>query len=330
MKNRLYLVGSLLLTVAAVGVLWWSPWEPREPIYEGKPLTYWLSTDRRTPESLFGDSNAVPFLIEALKTDGWFGAAVYRKHVWPKLPASIQTHLPRPADNYQKIFVAGIALERMGPVAKPAIPALVRALTHGEPSVVRGVFPLLNQIDKGDKAVVAALTGLLKNKDPTVRETATSAFLLFDPGAAVNGGVAPVTLVRSAYDDHDVRSAVGDAVASGDSRIIAAWGAALHATNTDIREKAVFILAYMGSEAAVKEGVKMLKDKDADIRQTAVSLLGHVVTRDRNAVAALAEALNDTDPGVRSIATNALRLLDAEEAAKAGVKPWRPYGTQTP
>ena len=229
--KRWPVVGGVLVVAAVGALLWWSPWEPREPVYEGKPLTYWLSADRRIPESLFADSNAVPFLLEALKLDRWFGAAVYRRHVWPKLPPSIQTHLPAPPDNDARIFMAGFVLEKMGPMAKPATPTLIRALTHGEPSVKGGAFRLLNQIDKGDKVVVAALTGWLTNKDSAVREAGTNALLRFDPGAALQAGVPTSCVVLRAAEDlliqGSVRSAVGDALAHGDNRVIAAWRASV-------------------------------------------------------------------------------------------------------
>jgi hypothetical protein len=110
MKTRLYLLGSVLPLAAVVGLLWWSPWVPRvppEPVYDGKPISYWF-TNRITssltmspvpPKTLLSDSNAVPFPIRELKRDSWIGAAVYRKQVWPKLPSSIQKHLPAPADH---------------------------------------------------------------------------------------------------------------------------------------------------------------------------------------------------------------------------------------
>jgi hypothetical protein len=330
MKNRLYLALCVLLVAALGGLLWWSPWEPREPVYEGKPLTYWLSTDR-TPESLLADSNAVPFVLEALKMDDWFGAALYRKHVWPKLPASIQTHLTAPVDNEGRVFRAGELLERLGPMARRFIPAMVRALKHGEPSVKYGAFHVLNQIDRGDKLVVAALTGWLTSKDSAVREAGTNALLLFDPGAALQAGVPTSCLVLRAAEDFliegTVRRAVADAMAHGDSRVTTAWAAALRDANPDIRVSARFVLADIDCETAVKEGVKMLKDREPYVRRDAVPLLssaglrgGSAVLSEGGAIAALVEALNDTDPDVRRRAGNTLFHFDPEAAAKAGFK----------
>ena len=71
----------------------------------------------------------------------------------------------------------------------------------------------------------------------------------------------------------------------------------------------------------------MLKDREAYIRQSAVTLLGgagrrggSAALREAGAIAALVDALNDADPGVRDGAVNTLFHLDPEAAAKAGVK----------
>jgi hypothetical protein len=329
--KRWPVVGGVLLVAAVGGLLCWSPWDPREPVYEGKPLTYWLSFDHPTPKSLLGDANAVPFLLEAQKLDSWFGAAVYRKHVWPNLPASIQTHLPAPVDNDARILKARDLLERMGPMARPFIPAMIRALSHGDPSFREGAFHALSQIDKGDKRVVAVLTGLLTNKDPVARELGTNALLLFDPGAALQAGVPISFFVQKAAEDllipGTVRAAVADAMANGDTRVMTAWTAALRETNIYIRATAASFLEDIDCETAVKEGVKTLKDGDAYIRQSAVTLVGQAarrgggeMARETGAIAALVEALHDTDPNVRYRATNFLFHLDPEAAAKAGVK----------
>ena len=131
MKNWLYLVLGILL-VAAVGGLWlWSPWVPRAPVYDGHPIGYWLTnwdvvtsltyTDHPQSHSIcqaVTDSNAVPFLIRALRRDAWLGAAYYRKGIWPKLPSAMTTYLPPPpADNPHLRLNALYILSQMGPLA---------------------------------------------------------------------------------------------------------------------------------------------------------------------------------------------------------------------
>jgi HEAT repeat protein len=162
MRNRLNLVCGLLLVAAALGLLWWSPWEPREPVYDGKPIRYWLAkSGRKGPQGLSADTNALPFLIKALKRDSWVGAAVYRKQVWPKLPQAIQKHLPPRSDSQFRRCAAAAWLRTMQATAERAIPALVQALDEDDNTQVRGlvVMSLVDLDRRGDSNVVAALTG---------------------------------------------------------------------------------------------------------------------------------------------------------------------------
>ncbi len=155
MKNRLYLAGGVLLVAAVGGLLWWPPRQPPDPVYNGKPLSYWLTnilsgfSPSLALDPWMGHAppkweweavpppSAVPFLIKALERDSWFGASIYRKQVWPKLPPSIKRHLPPPVDNPTIRRQAAYLLGQMGPMAKPATPALIRASKQDDDPVVR-------------------------------------------------------------------------------------------------------------------------------------------------------------------------------------------------
>jgi hypothetical protein len=302
MKNRLYLVCGVLL-VAALGLLWWSPWEPPEPVYDGKPLSYWLITGApaatRPPASLFSDSNAVPFLIEAIRRDSWFGATIYRKRLWPKLPATIQRCLPPPpaAANAGDIrCYAAAILKNMGPMAKPAIPALVRALKEDDDHNVRhrAVESLWDLRDtNGDSTVSAALVRALRqDEDPRVRYSAADS--------------------------------LGDSNGKRDKAAIGALTDALKDRQKDVRIASASALTRVGKgdknvAAALAE---VLKDKDVDARIHAALALWNLgeLKRDTNVVIILSEALRDRYTLVRIEATNALLKIDPEAAAKAGVK----------
>jgi hypothetical protein len=195
-----------VLLVAAGGLwMWWKPWASREPVYDGKPISYWLTngirlvgmdTDRGTSivgvkvdgrgawsTQLLSDSNAVPFLIRALKRDRWLGAAIYRTQLWPRFP----DHLPfPPVKNSSAQYVAAHLLGQMGPMAKPAIPSLIRVLKDDEePTIRMKAAWALGNIGNGDSDVTSALTGtLLKEKDSGVRQTATNALLKLGPETA--------------------------------------------------------------------------------------------------------------------------------------------------
>ena len=193
MKNRRYLVVGLLL-VAAVG---WAGWQAvrrgaPEPVYQGKPLSYWLTNYASPPRSLMSDSNAVPFLIRALRRDSWIGAAVYRKQVWPNLPAPMQKHLPPPIDHKEIRFAAALLLHGMGPVAKPAIPALIQTVRRDDNPNVRSLaLAALGHVGNDDGNVLAILTRALNDRDGHIRQMATNTLLTIDPEAAAKAGVKP-------------------------------------------------------------------------------------------------------------------------------------------
>jgi hypothetical protein len=327
-----------------------------EPVYEVHPLSYWLTRRYRfpglaaegsgiydpLPTSLLSDSNAVPFLVRALRRDSWVGQAYYRKQVWPKLPLRIKAHLPTPpADNWQVRENAAGLLGRMGPLAEASISALGRAVREDESYRVRLMAAVaLSYLRRGDRMAREALNVELQETNSWGRKAAATNALIsidpvaavkagvqiptiitLDPGAAVEAGVPIGMLLWAANALPDARRAVADALAHGDNRVIAAYAAGLNDTDPNVRYNAGLGLAELYPNIAAKAGVKNLEDSDTGIRLSAVTVLGHVGKRDINAIAGLVEALRDAEYEVRSAATNWLRRVDPEAAAKAGVKP---------
>jgi HEAT repeat protein len=62
------------------------------------------------------------------------------------------------------------ALAELGPMARSAVPALLRSLADDAPSIRMGAAEALAAI--GDRAVIPALEGLLEDKDDFVRDAA--------------------------------------------------------------------------------------------------------------------------------------------------------------
>jgi hypothetical protein len=220
----LYLLCSVLLVGVVAGVLWWSPWEPREPVYDGKPLTYWLDrtatptnipllvpTSMATrhwypayptamhavPRSVWIDlvrhdsSNAVPFLVRALRQDTSLGAATYREWLWPRLPPPLRQHLPSPSRSVNRPRTAAFLLSDMGREAKPAVPALIGELKKNSDDIVRiETVWALWQIGHGDTNVTAALFWALQDKSRVVRMYVTNALLYLDIEAATKAGLS--------------------------------------------------------------------------------------------------------------------------------------------
>jgi hypothetical protein len=207
MKNRLYLVCGVLLVAAVLGSVWrWWPWSPPEPIYDGKRLSYWLNQHpdfltgslrgtveqilATSPRSITADSNAVPFLTKALTTDNGFGASWYRDWLWPKLPASLRMRLPRPPHNNLVCMHAAAVLASMGPMAKPAVPALVLTLKRSKSVDVREFALLaLYYVGPADSRATDPIVDALNANDATLRRCVTNALLEISHEASATYGV---------------------------------------------------------------------------------------------------------------------------------------------
>jgi HEAT repeat protein len=252
MRNRLYavLVGLLL---AALG---WSILQavrqPREPVYDGKPLGYWMAyyfVPAQSPSppvvasnfvrQVREDSSAVPFLVRALERDRWAGATFYRKWLWPNLPPPIRSRMPPPADKALAQMRAAALLREMGPIAAPSIPALIRTLKQDEQPFVRNYAAwALVSLGNGDKTAIAALTEALKDTDRFVRGSATNALLKADPEAAVRAGVKAPPWASSGQADKSFITALASALTNQEKSLRVYATNALRRTAPGVATKA--------------------------------------------------------------------------------------------
>ncbi|HXD01004.1 MAG TPA: HEAT repeat domain-containing protein [Verrucomicrobiae bacterium] len=98
---------------------------------------------------------------------------------------------------------------------------------------------------------------------------------------------------------------------------------ALNPTNEmEVRHHSVLALGKIHSEPAsvVPELVKLLHDSDAQLRRYDAEALGEFGTNAKSAIPDLTIMLNDGYSHARYMATNALKQIDPEAAAKAGIK----------
>jgi HEAT repeat protein len=316
--KRWPVVGGVLL-VAALG---WAAWQtlrqPREPIYEGETLSYWLSRNAYTPthfrQSVLSDSNVVPFLVTALTRDAPAIASAYRKG-FSNLPEWIERLLPAPSRDYARVRRGAAAyLRELGPVAKPAIPDLIRTLKEHATRDARSCAAMaLGGIGKGDSSVTVALIGALKDTNWWVRSDATRAL-----GQIGEGNRSAITALTEAFMDKKsmLQSEAAEALGSigkGDSNVLTTMLEVLGDTNQYMRKLAASALGRVGegNKSVIVAVTGALKDKDTEVRTSAVSALASIGKGDSDAAMALSEALKDDDPDVRINA--ALVLCNIEE-----------------
>jgi hypothetical protein len=180
--------GVLLLT----GVLWWALL-PREPVYGGKPVSYWLS-DRRektfthTPTPFdfpdhtipVMDSNAVPFLVAAVNRRDGASRRLYTR-LRTSMPHLVEARLPDPEPLSGIHFNAANALGSLGKDARAAVPSLIRLSKESNQADVRlSAIMALHRIDPKDSQVREALMTATHDTNSAVRTQAQMLLNTFD------------------------------------------------------------------------------------------------------------------------------------------------------
>jgi hypothetical protein len=262
MRNRVQIALAVSL-IAVGGVIAWQVLREREPVYQGKPLSVWLESYdspknqqawQQTDEAIRQiGPKAIPMLLQMLRVSDsapWkqkLLALAYKQHfikihhinAWgqnwraatalgamgsdaadavPELIQLYENPISGPSQRYTLI-----ALGKIGPAAKMAIPSLLHTVSTSTEEEVRGsaVFALagihaepervvpvliscladtsidvqqaaaegLGNFGENAKPAVPALVVLLQNPNPSVIGLARVALLRIDPEAAARAGV---------------------------------------------------------------------------------------------------------------------------------------------
>jgi hypothetical protein len=179
-----------VVTLAVLIVIAWSIFKPRppDPIYGGHRLSWWVLTLPFGNEPVVSppglDSNAVPYLIQCLKTRDSPIRKGYRT-LYLRFPFWLRNRSNRPIDPWEQRDYCFMLIASLGPAARPAIPELIRLLDSGDGVEAEGALDALSMIASRDNAaVVEALTAAAQDKDPRVRDSARTALEKIDPKAA--------------------------------------------------------------------------------------------------------------------------------------------------
>jgi HEAT repeat protein len=189
----------LLFLIALAGLAGWRWVASREPVYQGRPVSKWVSQLQFTP---LGQTNPVfdvlldigpdclPALAEELKRkDGFFRRAW--RGCWHRLPLRLRMVLPIPipaAEPAARRTTAAWALGQIGPAAAPTIRALTTTLRDAEDKVREQAALSLRFVSVGADPVdvaqaVAGLARCLGDPSPRVRERAAEALMDMAPAS---------------------------------------------------------------------------------------------------------------------------------------------------
>lgn len=304
-----------------LGVALWLTWsarQRREPVYEGRSISYWIAPHPSgnsyskwcCPQALFTDSNAPPFLSTALDRQDsplrWAYSGLYSV-----LPASIKKRVSPPVDVTQRRLYVAALLADMGTLGKPAIPALIRALHANDPELRRAAIRSLGRVGQGDPTAISALKTALTNA-PVAMEAAESLWRL---GQTDGAALAPlVAALENTNSLHRCQAAlVLGSLEKPSPEAVAALTAASQDADADLRLAAALALrSHAGAENHLPSRVltEALKDRDPQGRIRVARCIAESAPRaDPVVIAALRVTLDDGDSTVRVEAAIALVQL---------------------
>ena len=225
----------------------------------------------------------------------------------------VMTHfIPRLQDqDAQQRRTACAVLGSLGPVAKPAVPALL-ALVHDLDELVRrNALMALASIGIPSPPIVAALLEGLRDSSSLVRQTAVTQFaftipltqpvitaltpLLNDPNRSM------ATLARSALDK----------ARPDDAAQLESLG--MMVQHSGARDYALHQLAQLGPAAgdALLPVLPLLQDDRPFVRYLAVEAIGAMGPAAKQALQALQQRREDSDPVVREAVADAIAGIEA-------------------
>jgi len=206
-------------------------------------------------------------------------------------------------------------LGSLGPVAKPAVPALGAALDDPQETVRMHAVGALGEIGIPASVVIPTLAKALHDPSPVVRHRAVSQFAFSMPPIE---SVVPYLKELTEDKDQSVATLAKSALSS--PHRLAKDRTAVYSTMLQMgnaNEYALRQLAQLGPEAAgtVPAVIPVLKDNRPLHRYLAAEALGAIGPGARDAVPALTAVLQDEDVVVRESVAEALRAIETGAAA---------------
>lgn len=307
-------------------------------------LWYWLSTGARAVPTLIqmlqdddpstrivaaeqlgqvGPSAraALPRLLAQATNDGSqhanTTAAAALKSIDLTAARQVMTHfIPRLQDqDAQQRRTACAVLGNLGPVAKPAVPALLAVGHDLDELVRRNALMALASIGIPSPPIVAALLEGLRDSSALVRQTAATQFAFTVPlTQPVRTALTPLlndpdrsiaTLARSALD-----KAKSDDVAQIESL-------GMMVQHSAARDYALHQLAQLGPAAgdALLPVLPLLQDDRPLVRYLAAEAIGAMGPAAKQALQSLQQGREDSDPVVREAVADAIAGIEGATAS---------------
>ena len=235
---------------------------------------------------------AVPFLITAIDDVNWEVSVNAVKSLGQIGPvASSAVPALSNALRSENEMIRNNAVLALAEIGQTAIPTLIGALKDTDKIVRRSAAFSMSRIDKLPKAAILALTTALKDREISVRVSASVVLALVDPSTRPK--TMPILIGGAKSEDEF-------------TRVFASYSL------KKIRE-----LDVLAIEKRVKSLIQQLRHQQAARRYQAATALGEMGKSATRAVPNLIVALKDKDEKVRSSAYQALKQVGSPEAIRA-------------
>jgi HEAT repeat protein len=347
MKRNRILLAVLLIAVACVMV--WQVWKGqlllgREPVYKGRTVDSWLDdltvsngVTRNARSSEWAAAlrqigpEAVPFIFRKLRQNDSPWRNKYRE-IWPNLPGFLHKLLPQPKPMAFNSSWAGRALAECGTNATRIV---IDNLNDGNPAVREAAWRAVSmffarQSISTNQTISLCLPAL---KDDVAMVRLEAAMCLGRIGAAASNTVPALLPIlssseagRRASEQVFVRSAaaraIGEIGPAASYAIPALTNLMATGKSYDRVSAAIALWRITSNESlALPVIMKELPSFDKNSKHIPINGLKAMGPRAKAAFPLLVSELNDTqDAYLRGVITNAMKAIDPEAAAKAGME----------
>lgn len=328
--RRDWLLVVLVLAIGGAAVCFFA--KPNPPArWKGQNAWQWTiqalspvatTRDAGTAELQAMGTNAVPLLLHRLRDNGslltqirvWLGA-----HLPGKMGRAFTRTLKR--QDYGDIHsVAARGLKLLGPVAAPAVPALLKAMHEPGPQVI---LDSASALGKTGPVAVPGLIAKLTDQDYRVRHAAAYALGEIARDATLQGTNQPalpatLSLVRCLLDGNEnVRSAAGYAVAQMGRPAGPVILKFMQESHGDLRRAAAQALVpiHPPGRLTLPVLVELAHDSDPTNRVVAIQCMMHLSLSHSNALAVYIAGLEDPNLKVRLASVHALESVSAKAGA---------------
>jgi hypothetical protein len=326
-----FAVGAMLCGGIVLVILWSS----REPTYQGQKITAWqddwaAGKNRTWPEALRHiGTNALPYAVRNLALNDSRWRSNYSR-LQPKMPGLLQRAFRKPKPLLKEVDGANVFFY----VGSNSIPYAIAFLKHDSPTVRRaaawGLGPLRRQTVAANQAI-PALTDALSDPDRMVRFDAALSLKEMGPAAsnavpALDRVVAYTGTGPETNNLFFLRAAAAVAlgkIGPAATNALLALQAALHESNAYLRgQSAVAIWRISGDvDTTLPVLLHEMPGTTEASKWDWIIALGEMGPRAQAAVPQLkVELQQDKRQWVLGYVTNALRRIDPEAEAQAGVR----------